>query len=1054
MKRLAAWAAVALLAASGRAAADPPVLPFPPAPPPASAPAPAPTAPSAPAPGAPAPGSPEASREPGAEASPEPAPGAIEATTLGAPAARWTQWSVQGTLIDDLATVEAFLMPEMEAHRSWSAADQRQVVAFLRKLGYDATIQNRRLSDGGTHAVLQLDPVTFVRYVTVNIDARNYLERLWEPIYADDLKRRMSLRPGSPLERDASSRAVQLENEASRLEQYLRNEGFYDVNVVIEREPKGPHAVELRVHASLGAPYHIGRLTIIGNTAISAAEIAAVFQHPWRCIVVCFGQARFSRLRLNRDVQAVAEMYQRRGFPGVRVRTDFDLRHSFRRDTHRVEFTVEVRERRKVDVVFEGSRYGDDKLRSLLTLDEEGSYDDVELDSSAEGLRRYYQAQGFFEASVTWERVRFGLFERIVYTVYEGPRLQVAGIEFVGNRSLSDERLRQEIVTRPYRKIVLGAQGGYATGRQLEQDVDRLRRLYHSLGYRDAQVELRVARSQALLGNAAALAAAVSAQLPASGLQINFDIDEGPLHRVEDVRFEFIGPARIDVGVLAGGMSLTVGAPFTPERALADGEALRRIYFDHGYPRAEVETRSAPGRSSSSIVITYAITPHQPARIGRLAVRGNFKTRDWVIENELKLARGRTLTVDVAEEAMSNLRSSGLFSSVQIDYVGLEDPTRQDINVLVQVEERHDNWIESQAGGGYSTDKSLFVELGAIVGNMWGSGARFDIRGILGVKERSLEAKLAFPHWIMRRVFRTSFLLELGGIIEIKETERFGELTSTGASVAATKQFHRGPAQGLLLSLRYDFRQRNRDVALVRPSGNSDDISTTPVKTRSSTIGPVIAYDRRRDRLGRINPLLPERGYRLELRGAYGEDVLLGSARFLKLGGSGQHFLALGKRFRLSNGVRYDHAVPLGGEVALPEVERFFAGGDTTVRGFEQDRLATEIIDGELGPLDGVNRFRIVPAGGSIRFIYNLDLQVKVWELGFPVASALFYDSGIVTNSLVGLKVADLRHSIGLALFRWVTPFGSLSLEYAVPLDPQLGDEPRGRFHVNLGFLF
>ncbi|HTE51678.1 MAG TPA: POTRA domain-containing protein [Kofleriaceae bacterium] len=1040
MKGLAAAAAmVALLGATGVAAADPP-LPI--------------GQPVAPA-TAPPSSAPPSSAPPSSSPPPPPAAGgAIEQTTLGAPAARWTQWSVQGTLIDDVTTVEAFLEPVMEEHRSWAAADQRQVVAFLRTLGYDAVIQNRRLADGGVHAVLLLDPVTFVRYVTVDIDARNYLERLWEPIYAEDLKRRMSLRPGSPLERDAAGRAVELENEAARLEQYLRNEGFYDAHISMERISKGPHAALLRVHASLGSPYHIGRLTIVGNTAITAREIASVFHHPWRCIVFCFGEARFSRLRLNRDVQAVAEMYQRRGFPGVRVRTDFDLRHSFRRDTHRVEFTVEVRERRKVDVVFEGSRYGDDKLRSLLTLDEEGSYDDVELESSGESIRRYYQSQGYFEASVTWERVRFGLFERIVYTIYEGPRLKVAGIEFVGNRALSDERLRQEIVTRPFRKIVLGAQGGYATGRQLEQDVERLTRLYLSLGYRDAMVELRVARSRALLGNAAALAAAVAAQAPASGLQIDFDITEGALHQVEDVRFEFIGPAELDVARLSAGTTLRRGDSFTPERALADGEGLRRLYFDNGFARAEVETSTASGRSPSSIVVTHRVTANRPARIGKVAVRGNFKTRDWVIEDELKLRQGRQLTADMAEAAMSNLRNSGLFSSVQIDYVGLDDPRRDTINVLVQVEERHDNWVESLAGGGYSTDKSLFAELGAVIANMWGSGARFDVNGILGVKERSIEAKLAFPGWITRRAFGTAFLLELGVIGETQETERFGELTSLGASVAATKEFYRGVLQGLLLSLRYDFRQRNRDVPLVRPAGNSDDISTTKVTTRSSTIGPLIVFDRRRDRRGRISQILAVRGYRLELRGAYGEDALLGSARFLKLGGSAQHFLPLGRRFRLSNGLRYDHAVPLGGDVALPEVERFFAGGDTTVRGFEQDRLATEIIEDELGPLDGVSRFRVVPAGGTIRFIYNLDLQVEVWDLGFPVASAIFYDSGLVTNSLVGLKVRDLRHSIGLALFRWVTPFGSLSLEYGVPLDPQLGDDPRGRFHVNFGFLF
>ena len=73
---------------------------------------------------------------------------------------------------------------------------------------------------------------------------------------------------------------------------------------------------------------------------------------------------------------------------------------------------------------------------------------------------------------------------------------------------------------------------------------------------------------------------------------------------------------------------------------------------------------------------------------------------------------------------------------------------------------------------------------------------------------------------------------------------------------------------------------------------------------------------------------------------------------------------------------------------------------------------------------------------------------------GFPVTSAIFFDTGLVTNSLDGFEIRKLRHAIGAALFRWSLPVGSLSLEYAVPLDPEIGDNPRGRFHFNLGLLF
>ena len=173
--------------------------------------------------------------------------------------------------------------------------------------------------------------------------------------------------------------------------------------------------------------------------------------------------------------------------------------------------------------------------------------------------------------------------------------------------------------------------------------------------------------------------------------------------------------------------------------------------------------------------------------------------------------------------------------------------------------------------------------------------------------------------------------------------------------------------------------------------------------------------------------------------------------------GTGTEQYLYGRRFRLSNGIRWDHGIPMGGDVLLPEVERFFAGGDTTVRGFREDQLASEVVQRTLAPAPGsVNTLRVLPAGGNIRFIYNLDLQIAVWDrmLPLPVASAIFFDTGLVTNSLDGFKLSDLRHSIGLALARIVTPFGSFSLEYAVPLDPKLGDLPQGRFHINLGLLF
>jgi outer membrane protein insertion porin family len=987
-------------------------------------------------------------------------PGAIERSTLEAPSAQWAVWSIEGDLVDDLDTVAGFLEPVMEEHKSWGPTDQLEVAEFLLKIGYHVTYKNRPAETGGLETVLVLTPVTLVRFVDVDVNAPSKLARILDPIFADDLRRRMTLRPGSALERSQFERARQLANEANRLAQYLRNEGFYDVVVTAWSTPAGPHAHGVRVLVDLGVAYEVGRITVSGNFSIPTREITEVFRHPYACFVTaCGGTKRFTRKRLNEDVEEVVGLYRKRGFPGVRVTTDFDIRHSFKRDIKKVEFHIEVRERRKIDVVFEGSHYSDERLRGNLTLNAEGSYDDVEVEASAESLRRFYQTQGYFEASVTWKRDPRGVYDLITFSIFEGPRLEVGEIDITGNQAYSDGRLRDEIVTKPFRKVIIGAGGGFATSVQLEQDRDRLERFYHEHGYRDATVELRVARDHELLENAAALAAAVIAQLDAETLHIHFEVVEGKLNTVADVRFEFQGPTRVDQGELARALRQAPGKPFINEDMALDTEAIRQVYYSHGYTRTDVDSKvESTEKSPNALVVTHTITPNARKRVGRIAIRGNFKTANWVILDEMRLQEGELLTIEAAELAQSSLRSSGLFSAVQVDYFGLDEPRQEIVNVLVHVEERYDNQGEILFGGGYSSESELFLQTGVVNANLGGIGLRAETSVVFGQKEQSVEARLAFPSWVMRRLFATRFLLEISGFAKRDtKNERFGALLTLGTSVAATKTYTRGALAGLLLQMRYDFRYRSRDIDLVRPAGNSDDLAKDKVRTISSTVGPLVAYDRRRDRDGRINPLLPERGYRLEVSAAYGEDVVLGTARFAKLGGKAQHFIPLGSKFRLSNAFRYDHGIPLGGDVALPEVERFFAGGDTTVRGYEQDRLATEIIEEDLAPFGDLTRYELVPAGGNIRFIHNLDLQAIVWDnslVSVPIASAIFLDTGIVTNSLVGFKVRQLRHSVGIALARVIAPFGAFSIEYAIPLDPELGDDPRGRAHINFGFLF
>jgi outer membrane translocation and assembly module TamA len=105
----------------------------------------------------------------------------------------------------------------------------------------------------------------------------------------------------------------------------------------------------------------------------------------------------------------------------------------------------------------------------------------------------------------------------------------------------------------------------------------------------------------------------------------------------------------------------------------------------------------------------------------------------------------------------------------------------------------------------------------------------------------------------------------------------------------------------------------------------------------------------------------------------------------------------------------------------LPASERFFAGGDTTVRGFALDQLGTpETIDS--------NGF---PQGGNAVIVLNAELRVPVWgDLG----AATFLDAGNVFSHASDLDLSRIRPTAGVGL-RYRSPIGPLRLDVGFKLN-------------------
>ena len=127
--------------------------------------------------------------------------------------------------------------------------------------------------------------------------------------------------------------------------------------------------------------------------------------------------------------------------------------------------------------------------------------------------------------------------------------------------------------------------------------------------------------------------------------------------------------------------------------------------------------------------------------------------------------------------------------------------------------------------------------------------------------------------------------------------------------------------------------------------------------------------------------------------------------------------------------------VVVGGVRDLPEPERFFAGGDTTVRGFARDRLGAEC-NGD-------------PLGGEGLFILNEELRFPIHSV---IGGVLFYDGGNVYRTLDDYDILELRHVAGAGL-RLQTPIGPFRVEYGAILNRKPGED-RGQFFFSIGQAF
>lgn len=984
----------------------------------------------------------------------------------------WSDFTIEGDLLEPAATVHALLEPTMAQYRtSLTPKAWVEISAATAKYGYQL-VSHRIDQDTIT---MRLEPLPLVRAVRVSVKGQGVVDRPLD----DDIRRRMRLRTGSllPWGTNSPARQCALKDEEARILEFLSDEGFYAAEAKVLDIPDGTHD-NLVVSVKLGAEFHIGKTTIIpgpNQLAISDAEIAGMFKHT-KCLfgekIGCWlGPARFTRSRYQQDLARLKARFHELGYDSVRIQSSVLTElapATIDRRTHTVTPTLIIDQRRHTFVDFTGpynkDSISDEQLRKHLTFAEANSADDVEAANSARAIQAYLQTRGYFDARVTWARERLDIFDRVTFTLDPGHHRATRSVQFIGNHAISTDALTGIVAVKASNLAgeLLGTNTN-ATSEELSSDIDRIVEAYRRAGYREARVSVSASPDPAGLDDPAMTAALVQLG-ETGGLYVRYTIDEGRPTMLSTIVLEHadkdkqLDPVLCDqmlrelaselsLKIVRQGCTATVGRPFREDDVLATHDGLRDFLFRKGRPRAVVDY-STVVTGDHEVAAHYAIRGLDPLKIGKIIIRGNFRTKASVIRAQLDAAKprfreGAPLSADALADAARQLRTTTLFSAVNIDLPDLG--TDSDVvNAIVRIEERYDATAQIEASAGYSSYNGLFGTLTTADNNIGGRGIQLQIQGTLGQKLKDANATLRFPKWLIGQTVDT----EVSGRYTEQDTPRFGLLTTEGFTAGISRQWPRQRTatqkpRSISIGLHYDFRLRSRNIDALRPEGADMDNTQVAVSTRTGAIGFTGVWDQRLDRGGQLSPLAAEDGFRLEGTASIAAPELGGQDTFIKLSAAASKFISIGKNLTIRGDFRYDQGIPLRGAALLPDVERFFAGGDTTVRGYEDDRLATEIEQVGVPPVAGLSQIRLIPAGGNIRLLGSLDAQMRIYWI---LAGAVFTDAGLITNQWGSVTVDDIRPSVGSGL-RFLTPFGILAIEYAVPIRPQLGDDPRGRTH-------
>ena len=728
----------------------------------------------------------------------------------------------------------------------------------------------------------------------------------------------------------------------------------------------------LQVLAAVGPGSIVRDIAIRGNRRTQASTIRFYLKTE-------IGSPFLPRV-LRDDVK---RLYALRTFEDIRVTAE-DVEDGMR-------IIIAVTEKPAVrKVALEGRRRGDeDEVRQRVRLKERATFERNLLNDSVTGIQEYYRQEGYYFAHVRPDVTEVDDNQvDVTLHITEGKKVRIQRIQFVGNRYYPDRVLQGEIQTKPYQIPILSGGASLYRPEGLRVDLQLLQNFYQNHGF----VNIQLGEPTVELNRESS---SVVTTIPI--------VSEGEQYKVGEVGLT--GDDIFEEAELRRLVRLRTGEIYSREDVRRDILALTNAYTDLGYAFADATPTVALDDQKRLVNVKYTVRPGQRVYIGRIEIRGNERTRDWVIRRELRVDEGELYSGQNLRRSRQRLSNLDYFEEVKIDT--LRRPEQGLIDLEVDVAEKSTG--QFSAGIGFSSVETVLFQASVTQRNLFGRGQSITAQGRLGGLSQDFSISFVEP-WLFGRPINA-------GISIFRRSANFQTFDSLRTGVALTL----GRVFGEFLSASATYRFEELDISDLEP-GAADLLEEQEGASLTSSITPRVVWDSRNSRFNPSQGSL--NSFEVEVAGLGGDN------RFYKLIGESSWYYPL--PYGLTGFVKGRFGIGAGyaGE-DLPASERFFLGGPTSVRGFGFRDIGPQDLDGN-------------PLGGTSMVQFNLEIGRSFSRILRLVA---FMDVGNVYAEEEQFDLGELRRSVGFGV-RFITPVGPVRMDWGFKLDRRPGERL-----VELGFL-